>query len=117
MRRTRRAYEAPAMRLPRMTVRRWMIAVVFLAMAMAGIVVARRLKGRHDDLLSRAQYHADCARGWYDQLIRVNDSLRIGDGLMRQIEEHRPSGFVGRPNLKEVGSLVDRRRQESVSLF
>jgi hypothetical protein len=42
------------MRLPRMTTRRWMVAVAVVGLLMGGY----RLKQRHDDFLSRAQYHA-----------------------------------------------------------
>jgi hypothetical protein len=42
------------MRLPRLTVRRWLIAVAVVGLLMGGY----RLKQRHDDFLSRAQYHA-----------------------------------------------------------
>jgi hypothetical protein len=45
------------MRLPRMTTRRWMIAVSVVGLVMGGIVGGVRLKRRHDYYLSRAQHH------------------------------------------------------------
>ena len=51
------------MRIPRMTTRRWMIAVAIVGLLMGGYM----LKRRYYDFSSRARFHvereADCARG------------------------------------------------------
>src|SRR5437588_634616 len=46
------------MRLPRMTTRRWMIAVGISALVIGGTVLSARLTRRHDHFVSRAQDHA-----------------------------------------------------------
>jgi hypothetical protein len=43
------------LRLPRMTIRRWMVVVALLAIVLAGVLEARRLKQRRDAFLARAQ--------------------------------------------------------------
>ena len=46
------------MRLPRMTTRRWMVAVAVVGLAMSGIMGGVRLKRRRDSFLGRLRYHA-----------------------------------------------------------
>ncbi len=50
--------QARAMRLPRMTTRRWMIAVAVVALLIGGSIGGYRLKRFHDLFLDRAEYHA-----------------------------------------------------------
>jgi hypothetical protein len=45
------------MRLPRMTTRRWMVAVALAGLAMGRAIDGVRLKRRHDDFTARAQHH------------------------------------------------------------
>jgi hypothetical protein len=53
------ATEAPAMRLPRMTTRRWMVAAMIIALALGSYREATRLKQRRDVCLMRATWHAE----------------------------------------------------------
>ena len=46
------------MRLPRMTTRRWMIAVLVFGLGMGAMVGGVRLKRRRDSFLARARFHA-----------------------------------------------------------
>ena len=46
------------MRLPRMTTRRWMIAVAVVGLLIGGCIGGVRLKRWHDHFLHRARYHA-----------------------------------------------------------
>jgi hypothetical protein len=46
------------MRLPRMTTRRWMVAVGIVGLLMSTALSGYRLKQRRDDYLSRAQLHS-----------------------------------------------------------
>ncbi len=43
--------------VPRMTTRRWMIAVAVVALAMGGFVGGVRLKRRRDAFLARIRFH------------------------------------------------------------
>ena len=45
------------MRLPRMTIRRWMIAVAIVGLLLGGAMGADRLKRRRDIFLQRAEVH------------------------------------------------------------
>jgi hypothetical protein len=51
------SFQEGAMRLPRMTTRRWMIVVVVVGVLMGGIVVADRLRQRRADFNTLAQHH------------------------------------------------------------
>ena len=46
------------MRMPRMTTRRWLIAVLVLGLGMGAMVGGVRLKRRRDSFLARARFHA-----------------------------------------------------------
>jgi hypothetical protein len=46
------------MRLPRMTTRRWMVAILIVGLTLGGIVGGVRLKRRRDYFLVRLEYHA-----------------------------------------------------------
>jgi hypothetical protein len=56
-------FQRSAMRLPRMTTRRWMVAVAVVALLLGTAVIGHRLKRRHDYFLSRAQYHVSGEAG------------------------------------------------------
>jgi hypothetical protein len=58
------------MRLPRMTMRRWMIIVVIVGLIMAG----NHLKRRHDRFLTLARNHANSGLSWF----RYRDQLQEG---------------------------------------
>jgi hypothetical protein len=53
-----RVVEAMAMRLPRMTTRRWMIAVAAVGLLMGGCIGGYRLKRWYDHFLDHARVHA-----------------------------------------------------------
>jgi hypothetical protein len=55
---------APAMRLPRMTTRRWMIAVLVFGLGMGAIVGGDQLKRRRNYFLYRARFHALTVDVW-----------------------------------------------------
>jgi hypothetical protein len=57
--RTIEALESPAMRLPRMTTRQWMIAVAIVGVLLGGIDGAQRLRRRRDEFADRAQWHRE----------------------------------------------------------
>jgi hypothetical protein len=52
------------MRLPRMTTRRWMVAVAVVAMLMGEADIAQRLRRRRDEFVSRAQWHGEIVATW-----------------------------------------------------
>ena len=56
------------MRLPRMTTRRWMVAVAIVALSLGGSLYAVRLKRKSDSCLARATWHAG-AETYYRGLI------------------------------------------------
>lgn len=49
------------MRLPRMSTRRWMVAVALISIGLGGYLEGRRLKRRHDEYLTRAGWHTALA--------------------------------------------------------
>jgi hypothetical protein len=56
-----------AVRLPRMTTRRWMVAVAVVGLVIGGTAEAIRLKRRHDYFVIRARRHASAEaafRSW-----------------------------------------------------
>jgi hypothetical protein len=59
------------MRLPRMTTRRWLIAVALISIGLGGYVRVRRwkLKTLHDEYAARAEQHAKIA-GHYRRIAR-----------------------------------------------
>jgi putative exporter of polyketide antibiotics len=46
------------MRLPRMTIRRWMVVVAVVGLVMGGMIGGYRLKRRRDGFVIRVRYHA-----------------------------------------------------------
>jgi hypothetical protein len=81
------------MRLPRMTTRRWMVAVALVSIPLSGYK-SRQLKQRHDYFLSRLEYHArreDEAVGWErTDRIMVEREKRAGsrcDDLRRHLDQ------------------------------
>jgi hypothetical protein len=48
-------------RVPRMSTRRWMVAVALVSIGLGGYLEARRLKQRHDACLAMAARHATIA--------------------------------------------------------
>jgi hypothetical protein len=79
---------ASAMRLPRMTTRRWMVAVVVAAVAMGGFVAVRAV-WQYFVALDRIQYHEgmEAMSRWLDPLGR--DQSQEIDQIRGLIEEQR----------------------------
>ena len=63
------------MRLPRMTTRRWMVAVAVVGLLMATALSGYRLKQRRDHYLSRAQLHKQNA-AFLMQVCETNRIIR-----------------------------------------
>ena len=66
------------MRLPRMTTRRWMIAVAVVGLLMGGAIGGVRLKRRHDFFLARVRQHDQEEarfRSWEQNLASAMESL------------------------------------------
>jgi hypothetical protein len=63
------------MRLPRMTTRRWMVAVAVVALVLGAV----QLKRRRDDLLSGAQSHAQVEQKWRQWEALERRALQAGE--------------------------------------
>lgn len=66
------------MRLPRMTTRRWMVAVAVVSLLMGGAIGAVRLRRRHDYFLARSRQHdreAAMFRSWEQSLASALEEL------------------------------------------
>ena len=74
------------MRPPRMTTRRWMVAVALVSIALGTYLEAGRLKQRHDEYLARAERHAAIAEFF-----------------------RRPRGLEARPAVAEYHATLARR--------
>ena len=75
------------MRLPRMTTRRWIVAVAVIGLMLGGTIeayrLAYRLRRRYDDFLDRAQWHSGFVFDWNARW-RKNES----DATVRRINYH-----------------------------
>ncbi len=65
------------MRIPRMTMRRWVVVVLIIGLLMGGIVGGVRLKQTRSRLLSRAQFHERRA-AFYPKLERYQRGIAEG---------------------------------------
>jgi hypothetical protein len=65
------------MRLPRMTTRRWMIAVAALSLTLGGYREATRLKRVRDEFLARATEHV-AAETYYRRLASSSETSDLG---------------------------------------
>jgi hypothetical protein len=65
------------MRLPRMTTRRWMIAVAALSLTLGGYREATRLKRVRDEFLARATEHV-AAETYYRRLVSSSETSDLG---------------------------------------
>ena len=84
------------MRLPRMTTRRWSIAILIVGLLMGGIVSGVRLQRRRSRLMSRARSHEGSA-GWY----------RLLEGYQRRIAREFPGHIAAIERYQRDGSLVE----------
>jgi hypothetical protein len=75
-------------RLPRMTTRRWMIAVAVVAVAMGGIVGARAV-WQYFVALNRIQYHAGMEHFWHWLTPTEPDPSQATDQITDLIAEQR----------------------------
>jgi hypothetical protein len=83
------------MRLPRMTTRRWMIAVAVVAVAMGGIVGARAV-WQYFVALSRIQHHAGMEHMWrWLTPTEPDQSQEIAQAMDLIEEQRRITGDAG----------------------
>jgi hypothetical protein len=102
-------FQEGAMRLPRMTTRRWMVVVVIVGLLMGGV----RLKERRSHLLSRAQIHKERA-AFYPKLESRERQIcaeypRLIAGLKR-LQRYRNREPV-QSRLEDLTSLLDLSRR------
>jgi hypothetical protein len=69
------------MRMPRMTTRRWMVAVAALAVALGGYREATRLKRNRDEFLARAAGHVAEA-AYYRRLVASSQPSVLHDKMV-----------------------------------
>jgi hypothetical protein len=103
------------MRLPRMTTRRWMIAVAVVAVAMGGFVGARAVL-QYFVALDRVRYHAGMEGTWSWLNPLGRDQLREIDQMMDLIEKQRPITGDARLN-EEMRARFDEYRRLSALLL
>ncbi len=77
------------MRVPRMTTRRWMVAVAIVGLMMGVAIVGYRLKWRYDYFQSRALYHDQMEHAYVFVEPFTRDLLPIYDNLMKGLAEQR----------------------------
>ena len=106
------------MRRPRMTTRRWMIAVAVVASVMSGIV-AHRIKRRQDDFLRRSTAHARSVVAIAEAKVDIDESIKRGaslmDGRVRQLTVvgQWPDGRPGQSPMEMLKAALSRQRGES----
>ena len=105
-----------AMRLPRMTTRRWMIAVAIVGMLTGGAVGVFRLKERHDQSLAYARQHDHLECLYKVQSRLVQDSSQISDRILELVEDPRQVALGSRWEFLHLRPLVDGDRQTVASL-
>ena len=106
------------MRLPRMTTRRWMTAVVVIGLMMGGIVGGVWLRHRHDHLRSRAQYNSEMEIACRRHRKAVETAISYGTSLIERAEQERgrcsleSPGSSDSPILKSVKAEMPRLRED-----
>ena len=98
------------MRLPRMTTRRWMIAVAAVALMSSGAVAGLRIRRRHVEFLARVQSHTQmerfCAlsehqqrayiKTWADStmlLLRMQERFGLDSGIGKEDARNELESF------------------------
>src|SRR5262249_8477700 len=104
-------FHEDAMRLPRMTTRRWMIAIVVVGLVTGSFVVGVRLKTIHDYFLSRAEFHTRLELSFGDEERRALDCVRtFADALDGIGKRQREVEVTGR-DVEHVRSQVEFYRR------
>src|SRR3954454_17750248 len=105
------------MRLPRMSTRRWMVAVALLSVAFGSYLEGRRLKRSHDEYLTRAGWHTALAESlrrprWFSARLARYDHA---ESDTPEPLEQWPPDSEAEPARTEVDERFEQARARAVA--
>ncbi len=101
------------MRLPRMTTRRWMVAVAVMGLLMGGVVGGVRLKRRHDYFLNLVEFHLQLERQYVPWERAARNSLQQSDLTLNFLEAARHAESNDGVELGILRPAVEWERQSA----
>ena len=101
------------MRLPRMTTRRWMVAVAVMGLLMGGVVGGVRLKRRHDYFLNLVEFHVQLERQYVPWECAARNSLQQSDLTLNFLEAARHAESNDGVELGILRPAVEWERQSA----